>query len=318
MQVTTRPYQDKHDLYRMLDFVVVDAGGDRRGYLHVGDVVWGMYHRTAYDPVRNIQLWEDHQGTLLGFAWHEDPDGVLLQVAPHLRGTGLLEAEMIAWGASRVDRSAPSSDGQLWTRVYDGDTQTVAYLAKMGWSRDETHSLKMRRALDAPVPDMELPAGFTVRPVSDEEEWAARVALHRAVWPGATMTLAAYQRLRAAPGFLPELDLVAVAPDGTFAAYCICWLDVVNGTGEFEPVGTHAAFRGQGLGKAVMHEGLGRLHALGARIARVTAFGDNVAAAKLYASMGFTIWDTEHLYSKPLDELAADATTAACDPRRLP
>ena len=132
------------------------------------------------------------------------------------------------------------------------------------------------------------------------------MALHRAVWPGATMTLASYRRLRAAPHFLPELDLVAVAPDGSFAASCICWLDTVNRSGEFEPVGTHERFRGQGAGTALMLEGLRRLQALGAHTARVTAVGDNAAAMRLYASVGFFTFDTERFYRKPLDELARD------------
>jgi len=65
--------------------------------------------------------------------------------------------------------------------------------------------------------------------------------------------------MRGIPGYTPELDLVAVSADGTFASYCICWLDPVSKIGEFEPVGTRAAYRGKGLGKALMLAGLRRL-----------------------------------------------------------
>jgi len=289
----------------MVDFVVAAADDGQAGYLHLGDVLWGIYHRAVYDPAHSIRLWEDEQGTLLGFAWHEQPDGVVIQVAPRLRGMGMLEREMIAWGATRVDRADPNSDGNLWTRVHNRDTAMVRLLLGDGWARDEMHTLKMRRHLGPAIPDRLPGEAFAVRPVGGEKEWPARVALHRAVWPGATMTLASYRRLRAAPHYLPELDLVAVASDGSFAASCICWPDRVNGSGELEPVGTHERFRGQGAGKALMLDALRRLRALGAHTARVTSFGDNAAATRLYTSVGFATFDTERFYREPLDELAS-------------
>ena len=58
-------------------------------------------------------------------------------------------------------------------------------------------------------------------------------------------------------------------------------------------------------GKALMLEALRRIRVLGARTARVTSFGDNAAATRLYASVGFSTFDTERFYRKLLDELAS-------------
>ncbi len=91
---------------------------------------------------------------------------------------------------------------------------------------------------------------------------------------------------------------MAVTPEGEFAAYSICWLDPQNKVGEFEPVGTRAAYRGKGIGKAVMYEGMRRLKALGAETAIVISVGSNVASRRLYASVGFEIIDSEYLYGK--------------------
>jgi ribosomal protein S18 acetylase RimI-like enzyme len=55
----------------------------------------------------------------------------------------------------------------------------------------------------------------------------------------------------------------------------------------FEPVGTHPDFQGQGLGKAVMAEGLRRMQAAGMRRASLVFNPNNVAARALYTSMGF-------------------------------
>ena len=110
----------------------------------------------------------------------------------------------------------------------------------------------------------------------------------------------AYRRLRGVPGYTSELDLVAVSAAGTFASYCICWLDPVNRIGEFEPVGTHSAFRGRGLGKAVMLEGLRRLKAFGMQTAIVCSLGSNEASKKLYESVGLRTYNKSYDYTKPL------------------
>jgi ribosomal protein S18 acetylase RimI-like enzyme len=137
-----------------------------------------------------------------------------------------------------------------------------------------------------------------VREVGGEEEWEERVEIHRDVWHPSRVTLEAYQCLRTAPGYDPRLDLVAVAPDGTFGSYCICWFDPKCRTGLLEPLGTRTMYRGKGLGKSVMHEGLRRLRELGAHTAFVTAVHDNEAARNLYESVGFKTVNRERLYGR--------------------
>jgi mycothiol synthase len=124
------------------------------------------------------------------------------------------------------------------------------------------------------------------------------VEMHREVWHPSKVTLEAYRRLRTAQGYDPRLDLVAVAPDGAFGSYCICWFDPGSGTGLFEPLGTRTTYRGEGFGKSVMYEGLRRLRELGAHTAFVIAFHDNNAARRLYESVGFETVNTERLYGK--------------------
>jgi ribosomal protein S18 acetylase RimI-like enzyme len=173
-------------------------------------------------------------------------------------------------------------------------------LLQVGFERDEGHALKMRCGLDDEIPPLHIPNGITVRAVGDQHEWGARVDLHRDVWHPSKVTLPAYERLRSLPEYQPELDIVVVAPNGVLAAYALVWLDSVNQTGEFEPVGTSAGFRGQGLGKVVMLEGLRRLQQLGAKTAYVTAVGGNEAAGRLYESVGFTTYTIERFYKQPI------------------
>ena len=87
--------------------------------------------------------------------------------------------------------------------------------------------------------------------------------------------------------FRHDLNLVAEAPDGSFACYTGLPYDEENRYGIFEPVCTHPDHLQKGLAKALMLEALRRLKALGA-VAASTETGDAVAANRLYESIGFT------------------------------
>ena len=139
-----------------------------------------------------------------------------------------------------------------------------------------------------------------MREVGGGEEWGERVEIHREAWNPSRMTLEAYRRLREAPGYDPRLELVAVAPDGAFGSYCVCWLDPGSRTGLFEPLGAGPAYRGRGLGKAVMLEGIRGLRELGAHTALVAAVHDNEDAKGPYESVGFETLNRRRLYGKKL------------------
>jgi ribosomal protein S18 acetylase RimI-like enzyme len=276
------------------------SAGPAGAYWHPGDVLWGMYQNTVFDASREVRLWEE-DGELVGFALLEEPDGVVMQVHPGLRGSGPLEREMLGWAAHETRSVFGEQAGdELWTRVAEDEPRLDALLAGLGFGRDPDHALKMARTLDEPLPEPTPPDGWAVREVGGEGEWEERVEVHREVWHPSRVTLDAYRRLRTAPGYDPRLDLVAVAPDGEFGSYCLCWFDQESRTGLFEPLGTRQAYRGKGLGKAVMCEGLRRLRDLGAQTAFVTAIHDNEAARSLYESVGFHTANRERLYGKKL------------------
>lgn len=299
MNIQPRPYNGDADRQKIYDFLVMaNAQSAQQHYWHVGDLIWGMYQNTLFDPYTAVGLWEGENDELLGFTWREASNSLEWQVHPRLRGEGGLEQQMLDWAIR--DAIAPADDPWFWVKTPSSDQGTVAFLERNGFMRDEFHYLLLYRDLHIPIPTSELPEGWTVRSVGGEDEWHERVETHREVWYPSRVTLEAYGRMRAIPGYNADLDIVAVTPDGTFAGYCICWLDRVNRYGEFEPVGTRPAHRGRGIGKAVLNEGLRRLHNLGAERAFVVSVASNVASKRLYESVGFIVGDTEYLYCKPL------------------
>jgi ribosomal protein S18 acetylase RimI-like enzyme len=302
MPTTSRPYAGDADRDLMRDLIVAASADERPNYWHVGDLLWGLYQNTVFDPFANIRLWESDTRDLHGFAWLSPPSVLEWEVDPRLGRDAVLEEQMLAWGEARRRELLEEGEAEclFLATARDDDPEKIALLTRHGFTRDDFHMLNMRRDLDQPIPDQVPPVGFAVRHVRGEEEWAARVETHREVWHPSKVTLEAYRRLRVAPGYIPELDLLAVAPGGEFASYCICWLDLANQTGEFEPVGTRPAFRGKGVGKAVMLEGLRRLKVHGARTAIVYSAGDNPASIRLYESVGFRTIARNDYYSKRL------------------
>jgi hypothetical protein len=89
-----------------------------------------------------------------------------------------------------------------------------------------------------------------VRAVSDPDEIPDRAAAHRDVWLPWTDGMLSdhdYARMTKLPGYDPDLDVVAVAPDGRIAAFVNGWLDPENrigDLGERRPSAPPAARRG--------------------------------------------------------------------------
>jgi ribosomal protein S18 acetylase RimI-like enzyme len=79
------------------------------------------------------------------------------------------------------------------------------------------------------------------------------------------------------------------APDATMAPSTIMWLDEVNKTAEFEPVGTHPDYRHRGLGRAMLLHGMHRVRTAGASHVTVACLGapGRRGARGLYCSVGF-------------------------------
>jgi predicted N-acetyltransferase YhbS len=141
--------------------------------------------------------------------------------------------------------------------------------------------------LDQSPETQALPPGYRIRAVAGEEDIEARVAVHRAAFHPSRMTVAKHLAVMNSPTYRRDLDLVAIAPDGVFAAYTIAWYDETNAMGIFEPVGCHPDYQRRGLAGAVMREGLRRLYDLGARVAHVNSWREDSPGAALYRSLYF-------------------------------
>lgn len=295
--LTSRFYADDRDLERMLALVSASTAldGVQAGHFHRGDVVWGLFQNQTIDPSARIRLFEDDGGALRGFVWLHPPRGFGLHPNTALPGASSIVAEMIRWAEAHLTATAPEAEPITTFRAEEvpsasarlKEALAVAGYRPAGQPEFQLNAREVRGDIEAP----RVPAGTVVRPVrvDDPAEVEARVALHLEVWDPSRFSIEGYARLRAQPVYRPDLDLVAVTPEGELASYGIVWWDPDTRTGEFEPVGTAARFRRQGYGKALLLEGLRRLRVLGATDALViSSTASEFAPSRfLYASAGF-------------------------------
>jgi mycothiol synthase len=310
MMSEPRSYREIADLERMWDLLVEGRkAANGTYYVHRGDLSWWLYYPSApRDWQETIFLWEGPRqaGPLRGWALlSPEWQAFDVFVRPGLRGS--LEAElMYAWALERLTALIRSQGGRevrtLW--IFEDDASVTGTLRQMGMAPGEESMVYMQQSLEESLPEVSLPQGYRIRRVAGEGEAQRRAAASYGAF-GSKRPFEAYcQRtldFMRSPVYPAALDLVAEAPDGRFAAFCICWRDEVNRVGLFEPVGTHPDFQRKGLGKAVMLEGLRQLQARGMASAIVCVEAGNLAAQRLYESAGFRMINRLQTYVKQID-----------------
>lgn len=252
----------------------------------------GRFHREPGDltpeQAARIHLWETADGVLVGAA-HADGEGdVYLQIHPDFRG---LEDAMFAWGEATLSIAHDDRLHRIETFVLDYDVQRRRVLELRGYIRQPWGGVVRRMCFGGwRIPDPALDPGYrlvTVRPGHPDD--CQRIAdLLNAAFNRTFHTMAEYAVFTTrAPGYRADFDLVAEAPDGTYAAFVGVYYDAANQRGIFEPVCTHPDHRRHGLARSLMLEGMRRLRTIGARDALVDT-GDAAAANALYDAVGFT------------------------------
>ena len=311
MNSQPRPYAGTEDREKMRQVLVQGRQASNSSYyVHVGDLNWWLYYvEPQANPWQHIYLWDGPRPdealrgwALLSPQWRTFD--VFIQ--PALRGSPLAW-QMYDWAeeklAGLVRRQGGKDIRTVW--VAERDDALVYHLERRGFTRDKGYMVQYLRWLEGPIAAPELPEGYFARRMAGEREIPSRAAASHAAF-GSDMPEDRYQArylgfLRS-PVYRPELDIVAIAPDGRVAAFCNGWLDFTNRVGLFEPVGTHPDFQRLGLAKAVLAEGMRRMVAYGMRTAIVCADHDNHAALHLYQSIGFLPDNRLWAYTRPITE----------------
>ena len=236
-------------------------------------------------------------GTLVGYLHLDvfgDSDGnevAELAVHPDHRrqGHGAALVEAVA------DRAKPL---RIWS--HGGHPGAEALAAKLGY-RKVRELLRLRRPLDADLPEPVLPAGVTLRTfVPGRDEAAVVYVNHRAfAWhpEQSAMSIEDVRQKEEQPWFDPAGFLLAVDADGRLLGFH--WTKAHTAElGEVYVVGVDPDAQGGGLGKAITLAGLAHLRDAGLTEVMLYVESDNAAALGVYNRLGFTRWDSDVQYAR--------------------
>jgi len=285
LQSVPRPFERSRDLPRIVEmFREAHAAPRDPDYQHPGGMEWWL--RRIVAPGFAVHVWDDGP-RLEGFVI--DDDGYVIARSADRSAAGRIRA--VAW-AEEAFREAGRTSIEL--AVADDERELRDALLGRGYEPRGMISHELVYDITEEPPATVLPAGSRIVTIDDIGD-DAYVALHRAAWSDTRPS--DYRRVlhdvvTAMPDFRRDMVPVALAPDGTPAAYCIGWFDPATLSVEIEPLGTHPAYRRQGLAATIVREIHRRAWRLGARSVMVWATDPastahvNEPARRLYTSSG--------------------------------
>jgi len=278
----------------------------------------------AVDKTQNLRLWEDEDGKLMGFGYLSIPnpnqvvDAYLAMCVERQDSVEDnftardLESEIIKWGEQRLRELGKQLGLPVNLRFYiqDNRSDRISLLTELGFKIDRYY-FTMARSLDAPIPLPQFPSGFKLCHRSINQDLQTWVNMFNESfidhWNHHDLTVTTLKHWLNDPNYNPKLDLIAVAPEGKFAAFCYCNINPIENAryqqneGWIEWLGTQRNFRKLGLGKAMLLAGLHCLKNAGVDTAKLSVDAESLTGAtKLYQSVGFQQVETWLEYVKEI------------------
>ena len=323
--IEVRSHLDRAEVLDVFD--LVDAATRHDGVTPISEHVLLHVRHGGDADVRHL-LARGDGGRLVGYA-HVDVTDLVegpsteVVVAPSAREHGIGRALVEeAWRISAA--TAPGLGMRLWAH---GESTSARGLAESLHFSQARVLWQMRRSLVTPLPDAPVPAGIRLRsflPGLDDEAWlAVNGAAFRDLPDQGRWTIDDLRRRMAEEWFDPSGFLVAIDDAGDLVGFH--WTKVHGGDhvasdedharlhaegvdhahghgheelGEVYVIGVSPAWRGTGLGRALLIAGLRDLATRGLPQAMLYVDAANTSAIGLYSGLGFTHWDTDVLYRR--------------------
>jgi mycothiol synthase len=321
IDIALRSYRDESDAAVMAEIMnrewAADGVPSRES---VADVAaWLRNPSEMFDAKRDVALAEV-DGQVVAFAdrnWVDTTDGLREyriggSVLPEWRHQGI-GTQLLAENESRARQLAASheTDRKMVLGAWTNDRQeaAIALLKEHGYEQARWF-FDMTRELSEPIPDLPLPDGLEVRPVSMDnvrQIWAADVDAFQDHWGGFDSSDASLQRWLESETFDPTLWVIAWDGDEVAGG-------VINAIHpeENEAVGverawlhsvfTRRAWRKRGLATALIARSLELIKTRGMTQGILGVDAANPSGALgLYERIGFKVAERSSAWRKPLE-----------------
>jgi len=314
MKLTMRTYRNDEDYWRIREFLrrVMILNDRREWSWHVARLdYWWWFANPTYENFsvpEVVFLWETEEREIAAVLNPEGHGIAFLQTDPTFR-TPELDDEMVAAAEKHLTETDQDGCRRLEIYIDSQDKAIQDVLSRRGFRRIERpneQEFQHRRLLADPLPEVPATPGYSIRPMGAglellERCYASGLGFHEDDIQTARNNRDHpewYHGIQSAPLYRRDLDIVAVASDGSVAAFCTAWFDDVSRTAYLEPVATVPAHRRHGLGKAVCLEALHRLKRMGCQVAFVGGYSERANA--LY----FSLMGPEHDISEPWEKIS--------------
>jgi mycothiol synthase len=224
-------------------------------------------------------FWERADGKIIAALNHLGGSELRLHVHPHFRSTEL-ENEMLAYGEENFYATEEDGRRYVYMPIFADDAQRQGIAQGRGYEKYPGWGHHYHRDLDAPIHGVPIPAGYAIRSMGGMEDYPARSwsswrAFHSDE-PDENYDgdFSWYANLQSAPLYRRDLDVVAIAPDGSIAAFCTAFYDDYTRSAVTVLVGTAAEHWRRGLSKAVVCEAMRRLTQVGCTRVFATAYDE--------------------------------------------
>jgi ribosomal protein S18 acetylase RimI-like enzyme len=287
MTLVAKGYSDELDHNRVMNFLreTFNETGSLENWLPP------RFENNSREMDPGIRLWEDN-GEIVGLAVPEKPLFYFIQLHPNYIG---LYEEIVEWIEKYTRENRGEGGVELRIIELEGDPEREAFLVGQGFTRRQIYGIFRIRDVNAPIPDFQLPEGFSVRSVEASDFDEIATCIRQVFGHGEWFTGEVLKETAQASFYHKDLDLVVVNDDGKIVSFCTFRLDPQSRITELEPMGTLEEYRSRGLARALLYEGFKRLRKYNPTFLYIGGAANTPAANRLYEVTGFT--DKINLYT---------------------
>ncbi|MHA2251013.1 MAG: GNAT family N-acetyltransferase [Candidatus Kariarchaeaceae archaeon] len=295
MSIISRTYVIDNDFEQIREFLIETFNLTKTLTNWLPD----RFENSHDDKPDDICIWEEEKSSRRKIVALCNLEGNLdyyIQIHPQYQ---YLEHEIIQW-IEEHQLKKNLEDPRVRIHCIAGDEARESLLLELGYKKLGCDNINRIRPLEMPLPVSELPHGFTFRNLDGRSDFIKYAESIKLVFGHSFFTPEIVETNTKRSYYVQDLDLVIVAPDGTFAAFATFRMDPVSRLTNLEPLGTHPDYRKLGLGKALLFELLSRVQKYNPTLLYIGGAANTPAANRLYDVTGYTQKLEDNVWEKVL------------------